>query len=115
MSDEELALEPVEIHGEVIYVNRFGDLWRWTKIPRSTKRTFRKCVNKPNSLGYIYPTINGTRVLHHRIIAKAFLGLDIDDGNIPIDHINRIKTDNRLVNLRLSTHQKNQFNTGAKG
>ncbi len=116
MSDEFLALEPVEIHGEVVYVNRGGELWRWTKTnPRSTKRTFRKIVIKPSKKGYIHPQINGTPVFQHRIIAKAFLGLDIADLKVPIDHINRIKTDNRLVNLRLSTHQKNRFNTDAKG
>jgi hypothetical protein len=32
-----------------------------------------------------------------------------------IDHINRVKDDNRLVNLRNTTQQKNQFNTKAKG
>ena len=115
MSDEELALEPVEINGEIVYVNRFGDLWRWTKTNQHATPKFRKCGTKPNSHGYICPRVNRTLVPQHRIIAKAFLGLDIADLKVEIDHINRVKTDNRLVNLRLSTHQKNQFNTDAKG
>jgi hypothetical protein len=32
-----------------------------------------------------------------------------------IDHINRDKLDNRIVNLRSVTSQENQFNRGAKG
>ena len=32
-----------------------------------------------------------------------------------LDHINRIRTDNRISNLRILTNQQNQFNTNAKG
>lgn len=32
-----------------------------------------------------------------------------------IDHINRVKNDNRIDNLREVTHQQQQFNKGAKG
>jgi hypothetical protein len=115
MSDEDLALEPVNINGEIVYVNRGGELWRWKHHRKWYTPKFRKCVNKPDKTGYIRTGINGTFVLQHRIIAKAFLGLNIADVHIPIDHINRIKHDNRLVNLRLSNKQKNQFNRGAKG
>ncbi|HHZ94471.1 MAG TPA: HNH endonuclease [Flavobacteriales bacterium] len=41
------------------------------------------------------------------------------NGSIPddyqIDHINRVKDDDRLDNLRLLTHQENQFNKKGKG
>jgi hypothetical protein len=39
-------------------------------------------------------------------------------GNVDfemLDHINQIKTDNRISNLRIVTNQENQFNTKAKG
>ncbi len=32
-----------------------------------------------------------------------------------LDHINRIKTDNRISNLRILTNQQNSFNSNAKG
>ena len=51
----------------------------------------------------------------HRIVAFAFLGLDIDNPKIKIDHINRNTTDNYVSNLRMVTHQQNQFNRNAKG
>lgn len=50
---------------------------------------------------FIYDTV-------HRIVWKTF------NGNIPnnleIDHINRIKSDNRLVNLRCVNRQENNRN-----
>jgi hypothetical protein len=39
-------------------------------------------------------------------------------GNVDfeqLDHINRDKTDNRISNLRIATHQQNQFNKNPKG
>ncbi len=109
MSDEELALVPVLVNDEVVYVNRFGDLWRWT-WPKSSAPKFRKIETKIHSTGYIYPGIGGNRVRQHRIIASAYLGLDITDLKIQVDHRNGIRHDNRFENLRLVTHQQNQFN-----
>ena len=51
----------------------------------------------------------------HRIIAYAYLGLDINNPKKVIDHINRLRNDNRVSNLRLVSHQENMFNTNAKG
>ena len=51
----------------------------------------------------------------HRIIAYTFLGLDIDNPTQIIDHIDRNKTNNNVVNLRIVTNQQNQFNTNSKG
>ena len=109
MSDEELSLESVEVNGEVVYVTRFGELWRWSRL-RCIAPKFRKIVTKPKLNGYICPTIGVKTVKQHRIIASAFLGLDLSNTRIQVDHINGVKHDNRLVNLRLVTHQQNAFN-----
>ena len=51
----------------------------------------------------------------HRIIGFAYLGLDIDNPKIQIDHIDRNKQNNQLTNLRLVSLQQNQLNRFAKG
>ena len=57
----------------------------------------------------------GKQYLIHRIIAYAYLGLDIHNPKQVIDHINRDKLDNQVSNLRIVSHQENQWNTNAKG
>jgi hypothetical protein len=116
MSDYELALDPILVKGEIVYVNKGGEIWKWvTHANQYSDEGFQKLVNKPTSEGYICPQINGTCVKQHRLIAAAFLGLDLANTKCQVDHINRIRHDNRLVNLRLVTCQQNHFNTNAKG
>ena len=65
--------------------------------------------------GYIQAHINYKQYYIHRIIGFAFLGLDIEDTKIQIDHINRIRDDNRVDNLRIVSHQQNNWNKDNKG
>ena len=44
----------------------------------------------------------------HRLIAEAFL--DNVDNKLEVDHINRIKSDNRIENLRWVTRSENMNN-----
>ena len=58
--------------------------------------------------GYLCIYVDGKRVLSHRYVwSKAF-------GSIPngmeIDHINGVRDDNRLENLRCVTRQQNAYN-----
>jgi len=50
----------------------------------------------------------GHTALTHRLIALAFL--ENPEGLPEIDHINRIKTDNRVSNLRWCTAKENSAN-----
>ena len=59
--------------------------------------------------------INSKKYSIHRIVASAFLGLDIQNKDLQIDHIDRNKLNNNKNNLRIVSHQQNQFNRGAKG
>ena len=81
------------------------------------ERLFKKkgwCECKgSNCKGYLRIGIEGKHYSFHRIIFKAF-NPEMDE-TLDIDHINRIRNDNRLENLRLVTRQQNLFNTNAKG
>lgn len=48
---------------------------------------------------------------HHYAYYSIYGNVDF----IMLDHINRIVDDNRIENLRIVTHQENQWNNGGKG
>ena len=53
------------------------------------------------------------RIPHHQFIYYwAHLNFS---NKMEINHINRIKTDNRIANLESITHQENMWNTESKG
>ena len=51
----------------------------------------------------------------HRLVAQAFLGLDISDSKVYACHINDIKNDNRAENLFLGSHNDNIQDAVKKG
>ncbi|MDU1029357.1 MAG: HNH endonuclease [Clostridiales bacterium] len=61
----------------------------------------------PDSAGYLLICIDGTLYLAHRL---AWLFVNKKWPNMEIDHINRDKTDNRIINLRLATRKENIIN-----
>ena len=56
-----------------------------------------------NPKGYVKGLNKGKEIVMHRLIKSP-------QQNEIIDHINRIKTDNRQINLRVVTNQQNSFN-----
>jgi hypothetical protein len=73
------------------------------------------CVgNKAGTIDYLRPyvriTLHGKRYQEHHLVFLMFTGV------LPkqIDHINGIKNDNRIENLRLCTNSQNQYNTKPK-
>ena len=83
---------------------RDGHLW-WVK-PRSNRvkigQQFGRCTN-----GYRQGKLKGKNCYEHRLIWLYYHGIWPKDQ---IDHINGIKNDNRIENLRECTVQQNQFN-----
>lgn len=57
--------------------------------------------------GYLIMKIKGKQYKAHRLIFAYFNGY----FPIEIDHINRVRTDNRIENLRSATRQLNHDNT----
>jgi HNH endonuclease len=63
-----------------------------------------------NHLGYRQVAINGATYLEHRVIWTMIFG-DIPPG-LEIDHIDSVKDNNDINNLRLATRSQNKANTG---
>jgi hypothetical protein len=61
--------------------------------------------NKPNVRGYCIVVINKKTTQTHKIICETFHG-DKPSNNYSVDHINKIKHDNRPENLRWATHSE---------
>ena len=61
-----------------------------------------------HTAGYHYIIINEKMILIHRLVAKAFI--ENPDNKLVVDHINHIRNDNRIENLRWATRQENAFN-----
>lgn len=86
-------------------VKKFKD----NRKPFIKKGIIRKTHQNPSS-GYwvLRLSINGLRTTHyvHRLMIHAFYGIDCTDGKV-VDHINNIRSDNRLCNLQVITQREN--------
>jgi len=79
-----------------------------------TRKLDRQCVKKgqaagsKNERGYLKIGIGGKVYSAHRL-AWIYVHGDVPE-DMEIDHINGVKDDNRIENLRLATHQQNMEN-----
>ncbi|EBY0956393.1 HNH endonuclease, partial [Salmonella enterica subsp. enterica serovar Kentucky] len=110
---KEIKLTPEMVLSVVDYNPSSGDFhWRWrqgrerTTLTWNSRFAFKKC-SSINSDGYLMIMINGKAYPAHRLAWLIVYGT-MPDGFI--DHINRVRTDNRISNLRLVTHSENMQN-----
>jgi len=78
------------------------------KVSKGTRARPGKVVNSTDGQGYLRVYVDGTAYVAHRIIWVIMYG-SIDE-NSHIDHINGVKTDNRISNIRLVNRSGNQRN-----
>jgi hypothetical protein len=85
-----------------------GDLVR--RVSRSNAVKVGDVVGCLNQTGYLATSIDGKLYKNHRLV---FL---YHNGYLPktLDHINRIKTDNRIENLREATRPENNRNASKR-
>jgi hypothetical protein len=110
---EGVECKTVLINGQLLEVYTDGRVYRINK-----KGDLLIVENTANDGGNGYNQIgcNKKLIKRHRIIAFAFLELDIDNTKQLIDHRDGNKINNCLNNLRIVTNQQNQMNqTKAKG
>ena len=78
----------------------------------------KKNIGRLTNTGYILITVSDQGIrkdyLKHRFIFECFHG-KINDVKLVVDHINNIKTDNRLQNLQLITQSQNNKKEHRKG
>jgi hypothetical protein len=91
-----------------LFYYKDGQLFNKVNRHKNAKDTPIK--NRPNGEGYIHLEIKGRVFKAHRIIYALCHGYFPEE----VDHINGIKEDNRIENLRGCTHQENSYNILAK-
>jgi hypothetical protein len=77
---------------------------------RAGGRMYGKEAGTVRASGYVLIKINGKEYLAHRL---AWMIAHGSDSEFEIDHINMVKTDNRIANLREATRAQNAANRKA--
>lgn len=84
----------------------------WNKSNNSKKKNKLKVPGDTagylTERGYYRVQFNGNDISVHRIV--YYLKTGTDPGRLLIDHINGVRSDNRIENLRLVTKQENSLN-----
>jgi hypothetical protein len=108
-----------EIHfeGSLLRVYRNGEIWKWYITGGKWGKAQQWIILKNDgaSHGYSHIELNKKKVLHHRIVAMVYLGLDINDTYSVVDHKDRCRTNNNANNLRIITHEQNCHNSNKTG
>ena len=104
---------PTQERIKELFTYENGNLfWREKPSKRIKKGSLAGVVN---GRGYNIIRCFGLQYQTHRLIWIYFNG-NVENQSLDIDHINQIRSDNRIDNLRLITHSKNLWNSDkAKG
>ena len=110
--------EPQEVYGETWKLCPFDDTLRVSDLGRLQRKNARggswgfRITPAPtkDQQGYVYAsTKRALRTPVHFIVIVTFCGT-CADAEKSVDHINRIRHDNRLVNLRWATREEQMQN-----
>jgi len=106
-----------ELNGFKLRVFKDGTIMRYvTKTGGGFNMGWQICNLVPNKYSkYIQIALKNKSYKVHRIIGMVYLGLDINNPNLQVDHIDRCRTNNNINNLRIVTNQENMWNTTRTG
>lgn len=82
--------------------------WRWRVNNRVPKTLEAGTQRESNSDGYLTVSVHGRDYRVHRVVMLMCYGF-YGEG-LEVDHINHVRNDNHLVNLRFVTRRENQRN-----
>jgi hypothetical protein len=102
---------PEEILDYISYEPETG-ICRWKKRSANSVKV-GDVTGSANTCGHLQIRFRKSSYLLHRV--AWYLHYGKDPGDMEIDHRNGNRSDNRISNLRLVTHQQNQHNTKALG
>jgi len=85
------------------YITENGNVYRDEKIKKLT----------PNTKGYLTASINSKNCLVSRLVAETYI--PNPENKLEVNHINGIKTDNRVENLEWSTRSENMKHNSKLG
>lgn len=96
--------------------NDLGKLFRYdpvtgeifNRVHRNSRSKESIQVGWMNDSGYLITSIKGKKCRVHHIVWELHFG-PVSDG-FEIDHINRVRHDNRIENLRLATRHEQNLN-----
>ena len=106
-----MLITPKNITKEIVceeldYDQSAGNLiWKHTRSAHATEGSVAGCIQN----GYVKVTLFGHSYYAHRLIWMMVYGY-FPEKDYNIDHINRVKFDNRFENLRVVTRSENRQN-----
>lgn len=103
-TDSTIQFETLKVDSDYeISVNHYP----WIIRKKSNKHVLKGTINND---GYHQLTLNGKTYYVHRIVAEQWIENDDPEHKTQVDHINHVRDDNRINNLRWVTRSDNQKN-----
>lgn len=91
---------------DILYYDEFSGVFTW-KVDRNNRTRKGMVSGKKNKDGYIEINTMGKIHMAHRLAWEMYHGVK---PNNEIDHINGVRDDNRITNLREATRSENNRN-----
>lgn len=104
-------LPPIEELKELLHYEPYTGLFRW-KVDRAGKARVGSVAGCITVKGYIVVKINEKHFKAHRLAWALYYNQD--PGRVEVDHIDKNKSNNKIINLRLASRRGNCVNSGPR-